>query len=63
MTKTFKAWNGDRELTREQYIQEWLDATIQFGALFDGKDMQEFNKFFELRNAIEQQAGNKWDKQ
>ena len=63
MTKTFKAWNGDRELTREQYVQEWLDATIQFGTLFDGGTMKEFNKYLELRDAIAEKAGNKWDKQ
>jgi hypothetical protein len=59
-TKAFANWTGkDRHLTREQYILEWLDATIQFGALsYDDK----FTKaFLEFRGAIVEQAGKKWD--
>jgi hypothetical protein len=60
-TKTFTAWTGDRELTREEYIQEWLDATIQFGTLFGGDDL--VGKYLDFRGAIIEVAGKKWDKQ
>ena len=60
-TKTFTAWNGDKELTREQYIAEWLEATIQFGTLFGEKEG--IYKYFALRDLVAEQAGAKWDKQ
>jgi hypothetical protein len=62
--KTFTAWNGDRELTREQYIREWLDTTIQVGALFDGKmgDVKS-QQYFAFRDLVSAYAGAKWDKQ
>jgi hypothetical protein len=60
MTKTFKAWNGDRELTREQYIQEWKDQTDTFWTLF-----AQYGSFIELKafiDTVEENAGNAWDK-
>jgi hypothetical protein len=61
-TKTFTAWNGDRELTREKYIQEWLDQTIQVGALFDGKmGDATVQQYFAFRDLVAKQAGIKWD--
>jgi len=62
-TKTFKAWNGDRELTREQYIAEWLDTTTQLGALFGGDTLGAIAKYLDFRDAVAEQAGIKWDKQ
>lgn len=61
-TKTFTSWNGDRELTREEYVQEWLDATIQFGTLFGG-DIKTAKHFWDLRDLVSAQAGAKWDNQ
>jgi hypothetical protein len=61
-TKTFTSWNGDKELTREQYIQEWLDTTIQAGALFDGKMGDDtVQQYFAFRDLVAKQAGIKWD--
>lgn len=64
ITKTFTAWNGDKELTREQYIQEWLDSTIAVGGLFDGKmgDVTS-QQYFAFRDTVADLAGKKWDKQ
>ena len=61
-TKTFKdaIWGTEKELTRDQYIQEWVDASLQFAPLFP--DMQTF-KYFDMVDVIRDQAGAKWDKQ
>ena len=61
-TKTFTSWNGDRELTREQYVQEWIDQTIQVGALFDGKmGDSTVQQYFAFRDLVSDLAGKKWD--
>jgi len=60
-TKTFTTWNGTKELTREQYIAEWLDPTTQFGTLFGGNAL--VGKYLEFRGAVAELAGIKWDKQ
>jgi hypothetical protein len=57
-TKTFSSWIGDKELTREEYIKMWMEETIKFGALFEGKGVF---KFFDIRDAVAEQAGIKWD--
>lgn len=61
-TKTFKAWNGDRELTREQYIAEWTQPVLeqhcylfaQFGAP---------SKLQAFLDEVAELAGKSWDKQ
>lgn len=60
-TKTFTAWNGDRQLTRDEYIKEWLEVTIQFGTLFGGDPL--VGKYLDFRDAVAERAGDKWDKQ
>lgn len=61
-TKTFKnvVWGTEKELTRDEYIQEWLDATIQFGTLFGG-DPVTAKKFWDMRDTVGEQAGINWD--
>lgn len=58
-TKTFSSWIGDKDLTRDEYIQEWLDSTIQVGALFGG--LHSVSKYFEFRDIVAEHAGIKWD--
>ena len=60
-TKTFTAWHGDRQLTRNEYITEWLDTTIQFGTLFGADPL--VGKYLDFRGAVAELAGAKWDKQ
>ena len=60
-TKTFKAWNGDKQLTREQYIAEWTEQTNPLWTLF-----AQYGSFQELQNfvnTVEENAGQAWDKQ
>lgn len=59
-TKTFTSWIGDKELTRDEYIKEWLDSTIQVGALFGGK--HSVAKYFEFRDLVAEVAGQQWDR-
>ena len=59
-TKAFANWTGkDRHLTRDEYIKEWLDTTIQYGTLFGG-DIT-VGKYLDFRDAVEELAGKKWD--
>lgn len=60
-TKRFTTWNGDLILTREEFIERWLDTTIQFGTLFGGDPS--VGKYLDFRDAVAEQAGIKWDKQ
>lgn len=60
ITKTFTAWNGDRELTREQYVQEWKEQTDPLWTLF-----AQYGSFVELKgfiDTVEENAGKAWDK-
>lgn len=62
-TKTFSSWIGDKDLTRDEYIREFLDTTIQVGALFDGKmGDATVQKYFAFRDLVSELAGQKWDK-
>ena len=59
-TKTFASWIGDKELTRNEYIKEWLDSTVQVGALFGAT--HSVGKYFEFRDLVAELAGQQWDK-
>ena len=60
-TKAFANWTGkDRHLTRDEYIKEWLDSTLQFGSIFSG-DIARAQIFFEFRDSVAEHAGIKWD--
>lgn len=60
-TKAFANWTGkDRHLTRDEYVQEWLDATIQFGTLFGGDS--KVGTYLDFRDAVAEQSGKAWDK-
>lgn len=59
-TKAFANWTGkDRHLTRDEYIKEWLDTTIQYGTLFGGEPL--LGKWLDFRDAVTELAGKKWD--
>lgn len=60
-TKTFSSWIGDKDLTRDEYIREFLDTTIQVGALFDSKGYDTVQKYFAFRDLVSELAGQKWD--
>lgn len=59
-TKTFKAWNGDRQLTRDEYIDEWKAQTDSMWQLF-----AMYGSFTELQafiDTVKENAGKAWDK-
>jgi hypothetical protein len=58
--KAFANWTGkDRHLTRDEFITEWLDHTIQFGTLFGGDS--KVGAYLDFRDQVAIQAGKKWD--
>jgi hypothetical protein len=61
-TKPFaNTFGREVQLTREQFIDRWLDSTIQFGTLFGGDPS--VGKYLEFRGAVAELAGKSWDKQ
>lgn len=60
-TKTFaNSFGRDIELTRDEYIDRWLEPTWQFGTLINtNEDREAFQQF---QNTVKRSAGNKWDK-
>jgi hypothetical protein len=59
-TKTFKAWFGDKEVTREEFVREWVETTYQYGHLFlANSDAPE--KLVAFQNTIAELAGMEWD--
>jgi len=60
-TKTFQnSFGKDIELTREEYIQRWIEQTHQFANVlgFDGT-LTTLNDF---QDAVRESAGKQWDK-
>lgn len=55
-TKTFKSWNGSRELTRDEYIAEWTSEIGKFCMLVPHADLQAFESI------VAANAGKAWDK-
>jgi hypothetical protein len=59
-TKAFKNWAGkDKHLTREQFIEQWLDETARFWLVFDTEE--EFQNLIKFRESLARVAGKKWD--
>jgi hypothetical protein len=58
-TKTLRTWFGDKQVTRDEFIKEWLEETMKFSALF-GADPT-LSAYLEFRDAVAEQAGKKWD--
>ena len=60
-TKPFpNSFGREVQLTREEFVDRWLEATIQFGTLFGGDPL--VGKYLEFRDAVAERAGDKWDK-
>jgi hypothetical protein len=59
-TKTFEAWNGDVELTRQQYIDRWVSTTHQLAYMFGKYDMSA--DLLEFQFKLTEVAGKEWDK-
>jgi hypothetical protein len=61
-TKPFpNSFGKEVQLTREEFVARWLEATIQFGTLFGGDPL--VGKYLDFRDAVAERAGDKWDKQ
>ena len=61
-TKPFpNSFGKEVQLTREEFVARWLEATIQFGTLFGGDPL--VGKYLDFRDAVAVRAGDKWDKQ
>lgn len=61
-TKTFSnSFGKDVQLTREQYIQRWIEPTHQFAYILGSEGSLE--KLNDLQNEIKRLAGKKWDEQ
>ncbi len=59
-TKTFEAWHGDEELTRQQYIDRWVSTTRQLAYMFGKYDMSA--DLLEFQFKLTEIAGKEWDK-
>lgn len=61
-TKTFSnSFGKDVQLTRDEYIQRWIEPTHQFAYILGSEGSLE--KLNDLQNEIKRLAGKKWDEQ
>lgn len=61
-TKTFSnSFGKDVQLTREQYIERWIEPTHQFAYILGSEGSLE--KLNDLQNEVKRLAGKKWDDQ
>ena len=59
-TKTFDAWHGDVELTRDEFINRWVSTINQMDYMFSKYDMSADLLDFKLK--VADIAGKEWDK-
>ena len=59
-TKTVKAWHGETEVTREEFVKQWVETTYQYGKLFLAHT-DEPNKLIDFQKTIADLAGKEWD--
>lgn len=61
-TKTFaNSFGKDVQLTRDEYIQRWIEPTHQFAYILGSEGS--LGKLNDLQNEIKRLAGKKWDEQ
>lgn len=58
-TKTFSNGWGSKDLTRDEYIKHWLEATHQFTTIFYGID--EGITLISFQGDLVEAAGKYWD--
>lgn len=60
-TKTFtNSFGRAVEMTRDEYIDTWLEQTWQYGCLFNTNEQRKaLTKF---QQSVKESAGDKWDK-
>jgi len=58
-TKSFSVWYGEESLTREQFIQEWLESTHKYVSMFSNNDMAA--ELIDFQTKVVEFAGKQWD--
>lgn len=59
-TKTFDGFFGPKEVSRKEFINQWIGTTGQYASLFYPEEMGE--ELLKFQQALEKVAGKAWDK-
>ena len=59
-TKTFDSFFGTKEVSRKEFIEQWLKTTHQYTQMFYGADKG--GTLMDFQFVLQELAGKAWDK-